>query len=151
IDNGTAGDRMAEELAGAQERAARIDRHDLVEGLDTELGDGRDVESRGIVDQELHRPEPLAGGTKEVADIRLDADVPRHGQDSPARLGLDLAPGPLQLGLGTAHDRDVGAQRGKAQRAGLADAPSTTRNQRNGVLETTHHGISLYNAWSGSG
>jgi hypothetical protein len=107
-------------------------RQHLLEGLKLGRGQvGRGQAQPGVVEQHLHRPEPLAAGGEGRGDRRLVGGVAGGRGDA-------LAAGSLQLGglLGRAGEHvDPGARLGEHRHRGPANAAAAAGDKADPVLK----------------
>ena len=130
------GQESLDRLAGAQERAAQVDREHLVElGARELLGRPGDLDA-GVVDEDVEAAEALARLADHAHDVLLGGDVAldEHVADAvlahlpQAGVHLLLGPGRL-VGRGQVVDRDVGAVLGEPHGGRLADPGGAAGDQ----------------------
>ena len=114
--------------ARAEERAAHVDLHHQVELAGRPLGQRREVDGAGVVDEDVDAAEFLERGIPHPLHVVEFAHVAAHRQRAAAELAHFLrrvvdGAGEARVRLvGLGGDHDVAALAGKRQRDGAADA-----------------------------
>jgi hypothetical protein len=126
---------------GEDERPAHVDVEHEVEALGRDVRDRREVDRRGVVDDDVHAAPALDGLRDEGVDLRLVAHVADDGQRLAAGLldglgGRVDRPGELGMGLvRLGQERDAGALARDGDGDGQPDAAAPARHDDDAVLQ----------------